>query len=859
MKQSPANIASSETETSGPKRFGWWVTLVVSLLYCLWLGAHWLPLDFSDKELAASASRVWDIQRELAEHARLPWWTPYFMSGSSYGLNYARGFYLVPWLMFSNFFGLLAGGKLMALTAMFTGAVAMYFCVRHFLRNEWAATLGALAFLFHPEQIIRAAGAEHMTISLFFPFIPLLWLTFARALESQKFRDAFWCALVVAGAMWTDNKQAFVHFVFLTGYIIYWLWPKERRRLWPVTVKTCALIGVVSLGLSAAFVLPGLVESKYVKLFAGDPIKEWQKSYSFKSLFGIVDRNGIVTTAAREGVVQAVQRRGGVGSKEELEKVQRLFLAGSTDSPEKYAGLVWLALVAVTALFNYRRQDRWLFWMFVALTMLSVMLGTGVTNVWSANFTTLGAWFGLSGVPGGAKLAGFAALAAVAGFFALFWKRKLTSQRKMIIAGAALVLFLFVPAFQILGALPLFKEIRAPYVFYDGPEVFLGAMLVAFFVTDVLTGDKWAKYTFQIVGAVSLLMLIDYWPYQKPMKDNGVPPRTLQNLRTSYAALKQDQDWVKTYSVSGRYFHLLGPVYCNKPQVYEAFYNWMSPLGTGLLNQQAFSSWENHRAFLNLFAARYVVFDKSDPNNAQQGTQQVLAAYRQTYPVVLENDDFVIFRNEAAHAYVTGFGRACLFIGDIRATPQLALALAAKNWPLEHTTKNELPKIPTDRLRQFERIYVRDTENLDLRTIPADLQPRISIVREGVAPLLPVSDGSVVTLNGTQLTRERPGIVRLRFTAPAACLAVIAESFYPFWKVEVDGLPVEVRRISCGLMGVSLDPGAHEVVLRYQPPIAYLVAAMVSVGLLLGCLGIIIFSARGSATTRPSGADPFRE
>ena len=76
--------------TSKPQRFGLWITLVAALVYCAWLGAHWLPLGMSDKELAASASRVWDIKREIVQHHSLPWWTPYYMSGSSYGLN--KGF-----------------------------------------------------------------------------------------------------------------------------------------------------------------------------------------------------------------------------------------------------------------------------------------------------------------------------------------------------------------------------------------------------------------------------------------------------------------------------------------------------------------------------------------------------------------------------------------------------------------------------------------------------------------------------------------------------------------------------------------------------------------------------------------------
>ena len=268
-----------------------------------------------------------------------------------------------------------------------------------------------------------------------------------------------------------------------------------------------------------------------------------------------------------------------------------------------------------------------------------------------------------------------------------------------------------------LASLPYFKDIRAPFVFYDGPGVFWGAMLIGFFVTDVLSAEKWRAHIPKIVAVVGVLLLLDYWPYQKPTTDNGIPAGTLRNLEATYKALADDKDWVKTYSISGRYFHLLGPMWGGKPQVYEAFYNWMSPLGTGLLNQQAFSSWENHRAFLDLLSARYIVFDKSDPNNAQAGTQQILGAYRQSFPIRLENEDFVVFRNDNARPYVSAFARACLFDGDVRESARLSLALSAHDWPLVENESN-LPRLPQD---MYEKVY-----------------------QDGNAPLPPLRDGEAV-------------------------------------------------------------------------------------------------------------------
>jgi hypothetical protein len=477
-------------------------------------------------------------------------------------------------------------------------------------------------------------------------------------------------------------------------------------------------------------------------------------------------------------------------------------------------GLVLLALVAVTVLWNDRRVERRLFWFLVAALMASVMLASGLGNVWSANWAT---WQALSsqGRSGMANLG----LLTCAVFLAFFYRRKLTTTRKRIIASVALTMFLFLPGFQLLAGLPYFKDIRAPFVFYDGPGVFWGAMLIGFFVTDILSADKWRAHIPKIAAGVGLLLLLDYWPYQKPMKGNGVPARTLQNLQAAYNALQGDKDWVKTYSVSGRYFHLLGPMWSGKPQVHEAFYNWMCPLGTGLLNQQAFSSWDNHRAFLDLLAARYIVFDKSDPNNAQGGTQQILGAYRHDFPVVVENEDLVVFRNDNARPYVSAFARACLFDGDIRDSARLSLVLSARHWPLVQAAAR------ADAAAKYEAIY-----------------------RDGNA-LPPLRVGDPVPLADLELVRENAQRIRIHLNAPRDCYAVISESYHPFWRAEVDNRPADILRVSCGLMGLELPAGVHDIVLRYQPPRIYAVAAGVSVLTVLAALGVVVIS-----TNRQSGA-----
>ncbi|MBI3786383.1 MAG: YfhO family protein [Deltaproteobacteria bacterium] len=707
------------------------------------------------------------------------------MSGSSYAM--ARGFALVPWLLLSVFTDIVTAGKLTALAAIFASAVAMYVCARHFLKQEWAAVVSALVFILHPQQLIHAAAAEHLTISLFFPLIPLLWLALSRALESNRFRDTFLCALLAVLAWWTDNKQAFINFAFLGAYVVYWLWP--RRQRWRPIVRTCALLAVLGLTLGAPFLVPGLVESKNVKLFADDPVRAWQATYSLKDVLQLVDRNGIIAATAAEDVAARAQiDKRPPRDKEEADQVQRIF-ALRAFSAEKYAGIVALALIIVTVFWGDQRTDAKVFRFCLVALLVSVVCASGLDSVASANWETGKAlWLQ------GQTTAALAVPVACVAFLVALWAVKWKTARQRVMAAAALTCFLVVPGFRILALLPYFDTIRAPFVFYDGPGTFWVAILSGFFVTDVVGRSTLRRFQPALIAALALLLLIDYWPYQKSTRQTDLPLRTLTNLAATYGSLAQDLDWVKTYSVSNRYFHLLGPMYSGKPQAYEAFNDWLAPVGMGALNQAGAGS---HPLF-DLLGVRYVVVDKSDPGSPPAKLRQLLDLYRQQFHVVREDDDFVLFRNPTAHGYVAAYARSCTYIGDVRESARLSLALSERNWPLVQSDM----VVPSGR---YEKAY-----------------------RQGEPASVPERDGETVPLSDLHLDRGDAEHIGIHLKVPQSCLVVVAESYYPYWRAEVDGKPVDVLRVSTGLMGLELSEGVHDITLRYRKPPAYALAALVS-------------------------------
>lgn len=811
------------------------MTAAVAVGYVGWLGWHWLPIGYTSRELAAAASRVWDIRRELLEHGRLPWWTPSYLSGYGYALQYAQGLPLVPWVVLSAIVPIATAGKLVALGALGAGAVAMYFCARAVLGDDRAATLSALAFLLHPQQLVRAGAAEHIGVVVALALIPLAWLCSSRALSRGDPHDAVAAALSLVALFWTSSKEVVVLLPFLLAGSAVTAWQARRRRPLVAVVRTGAAVAVLSLGLGAFCLVPTFLESQHVKLLAGDPVETTQRFYAFKSLLALVDRGAVVTGAAVDGVTRDLERRGGAVAPHEGERVTRV-LALRGEAPGKYTGIVLLALVGVTMLFNSRRANRTAFWSFVVMLLVSVACASGVDGVWEANRRTLDALFALPGVPAWCRFAVLGAIAALIGFVALFAVRKLSTPRRWLAAAAVVPLVLFFAPFRIFAALPVFREVRAPFVFYDLPEVFFVAMLAGFFVTDVLPGTRWRRHGSQVVAVVALLMLVDHWTDQQPMKTTDVPARTLANLESVYRSLRDDERWVKVYDLPTRYLHLLGPMYGGKPVVYEAWTNWMSPLGTALLNQAAYTSVEAHRAFLDLIGAGYVVFDKSSPGDVSPVDRQLFTVYRQGFGVAHEDEDFVLFRNPGARPYVAGYGRADLYVGDVRDSAQLALALSERAIPLVQAPAARLVDVPIDRLREFDVIYVEG--ETDLRALPADVSAKVIAVRRDREVPLTRTPDVPVSLEAVQLTREHAGLVRIGLDAPRRCLAVVAESYYPYWRAEIDGRAAEVLRVSTGLMGVWLGEGRHEVVLRFVPPRVYAVAAATSVVTFLGCVAL---------------------
>jgi len=83
-------------------------------------------------------------------------------------------------------------------------------------------------------------------------------------------------------------------------------------------------------------------------------------------------------------------------------------------------------------------------------------------------------------------------------------------------------------------------------------------------------------------------------------------------------------------------------------------------------------------------------------------------------------------------------------------------------------------------------------------------------------PLLPEkSDGA--DAEAVIDVRDEGALVRVRVDTPRRGVLVLADAWYPGWRVTIDGAPTDSFPVDGLFRGVRVSEGAHEIVFRYQP------------------------------------------
>ena len=738
------------------KRHGLLIVLGASLAYVVWIGARWIPAEWTGGELSAGAARVWDLRHELDTAGTLPWWTPRFLGGSSNTMLLASAGPLIPWVLLSYVTSLRAAGKLGVLLALFASGPAMYACARHLFAGDEkardrAATLAALAFLLHPGQLARSLDQEFFGAAFFTPFVPLVWLLYVRAIETGSGRRSLVCAFAVTAMLWAQTKQTLILAPFLFAYLVFVLararGDREARRR---AIRGTIASAVAAAAFSAFLVVPPLLEMKHYLLFEGSPFGDWQVRSSLRDVLALVQRDPNVAS---------------------------------------YAGLPLLTLAGY-ALLVVRDDSRRLGFFGVAFGV-SVALGHGPRSVLAA-LATVPTYLRTAWEPLFERAFAAFALAAFALFFVLLARRRL-SRRGLVVALPLFALAVSVPLFRVLEPLPLFGMMRAPAIFYEIPGMFFESLLVGFaaFAVPRALVTKQAL----VLAACALLFVLDAWPFQAHALREAASPATLRSLSQAYAALgARARPGDKVYVMSHRWFLLLASSYGGPPAANDPTFAYMAPRFAGLLARESQASAPLARTYFDADAVRWVVYDKTDPATSGELFHRA-TELRAMLPLAYEDDDFVFFENDAAHPFVRGYTRACAGADS----PTVALDLWSHDCPLVAqvpeglSAANEPDPLTLDRLARPSSAHL----DLDVRAS----RPALAVLAENYHP------NWRVTIDGAPAQVIRAGYAFLGVMVPPGTHAI---RFAYVWPLS--------SRVAVGASAVAIALALAWLVLSSRKP-----------------------------------------
>ena len=217
------------------------------------------------------------------------WWP-------AWGPNFAFGYGYPLWIFYAPLAYFMGEGlhvlganiasaiKLVDIFATVGATLSMYAWARqHFSRS--AAAFAAIVYMYAPYHLldlyVRSAVAEYLA----FAWFPLVLWRWEALLQTPTRRNATAAALVTAALILTHQGAAFIFALLLGGYLLFLavrLRPSgaESRIGFSRQLAYATVAGILTLGLSAIFWLPMLLEQRYIV------VEQWTSvAYNYEKHF----------------------------------------------------------------------------------------------------------------------------------------------------------------------------------------------------------------------------------------------------------------------------------------------------------------------------------------------------------------------------------------------------------------------------------------------------------------------------------------------------------------------------------------------------------------------------------------------
>ena len=589
----------------------WKSFCAAGLLFCLVAAAvsFWMQVPVSDQELLANFAKAGDFFRGLESVGGLPWWSPNFLQGTSLAMAWGYMFSNVVMLATALPFGFLAGSKVAVGLCLLAGAAGMYFFLRRWNAGGASAWIGAVLFLLNPSVLTRAVEFEHFVVVVSLAVLPWVFWALVGVVREGSARSALVfgvCFSLLALAYGKTGLMA-LPVIGVFAAVEYFARARAERPGWRIWALAAGVICVLAVLPN----LPALREVGFVAMFEFGPFEGWQRAFSTKSALSWFDRGGMLGEGMDPGFAPTT-------------------LNGGT-----YLGWVCGA-VFVVALWRYvlhggeaGGRARLL----MALAMGAFWFSFGPHSVLAAHFEYLKMSLGAADFT--PAVAWFLLGAQVWVIFQLVPRESVAWRWA---AAVFSFVYVFVPGFRLLEFLPIYRNIRAPFDFYQvtGSICLIGAVALAAGV--LLEKVRWGFLRRVLVCAFLLLVAVDVAPYARPFFQERIGKGVWRDFLELQEFLKNAPEPGRVYAFSGRYFYLMTPWLSGRPLAAEAFNSYLHQRGAAILQGSAFLNDELMKSYFRVAGVAYLLIDKTDPDTKPD----LQAKLRGIFPVVFENENMAL-------------------------------------------------------------------------------------------------------------------------------------------------------------------------------------------------------------------------
>lgn len=743
--------------------------------------ATWINQPVSNQELLANFAKAQDFWASIWDVGGLPWWSPMFLQGASLAPAWSFMVTNAVLLAFSIPLGFLAGPKIAAVFCLLVGAVGCFCLARSLVRHPAVPWLAGALFLVNPSVLTRAAEFEHFVVIASLGLLPWAFLALHRFATFPAARTAVIAALAYAALTLAYSKTAVMALPAVCLFFLVALVRSEVRpspKWFGLAVATFVVLAVIPN-------LPALRESRFVVLFELGPFEAWQNAFSTKSPISWIDRAGRVTEGVDDG------------------------FAPTTANGGTYLGILAFVVLAA-ALWRgdvHRTVEGRAGRLFLWLALLNYWLSFGPRSVFGGQMAFLGL---AAGVPD------FTPALAWFLFVAQGWIlfRLLPSDLpfRRVLGTFLCVVFFLVPGFRLIEWIPFYRDIRAPFDFFQVTGALCLILATAFLIPNLWVSLK-AGPVRAGLGALAVgLAVLDVSPYAAGFYRERLPASTFKDFLDVQTQLRGASIAGRVYAFSGRYFYLLTPYLSGRPLANEAFNSYLQLRGMARLQATAFLSDEYLTTFFRVAGTSHVLIDKNDPDTPPDLQERL----RGLLPTAFENESFVVLENRDSLGRGFSAREFLTTKDDDLRTASWALSAASNNVATIRVPDSE--PAATDSLGHIEDEQARDERSL------RDKGQAFETVPEQPSG-----------------NRQEVGFLSM----PEAGWLIFNEAWHPDWRAFGGDGELPVHQALVGFSAVRAAAG-ERITFRFAPPFWYPLCIWVGLTGWVAALIFVVASRQGA-------------